>query len=58
LSVIQWHWRFGSLESPDPDLPRARRAVRDALLIWAAMVIVILIVNWFLFRLFLVGHTR
>jgi hypothetical protein len=48
--------RFGSLESPDPDLPRARRALRDALLIWAAMVIVSVL--WFVFRLSLVGHAR
>jgi hypothetical protein len=56
LNVIRWRIRFGRLESPDPDLARARRAVRDALLVWAAMVIVNVL--WFLFRLSLVGHTR
>jgi hypothetical protein len=56
LSVIHWHIRFGKLESPDPDLPRARRAVRDALLVWAAMVVVDYL--WFLFRFSLVGHPR
>jgi hypothetical protein len=55
-NVIQWHIRFGRLESPDPDLPRARRAVRDAALVWAAMVIVNAL--WILFRLSLVRHAR
>jgi hypothetical protein len=56
LSVIRWRIRFGKLESPDPDLARARRAVTEAALVWAAMLIVNVL--WFLFRLSLVGHTR
>jgi hypothetical protein len=40
FSVIRWRSRFGKLESLDPDLPRARRMVKEATLIWAAMVIV------------------
>jgi hypothetical protein len=56
LSVTRWRIRFGRLESPDPDLPRARRAVRDAVLVWAAMAIVSVL--WFLFRMSIVGHTR
>ena len=55
-SVIQWRIRFGKLESPDPDLARARRAVNQAALVWAAMVIVNAL--WFWFRFSLVGHTR
>jgi hypothetical protein len=39
-NLIQWRRRFGKLESPDPDLPRARRALKEAALAWAAMVIV------------------
>jgi hypothetical protein len=39
-NLILWRRRFGKLESPDPDLPRARQAVREAALAWAAMVIV------------------
>ncbi len=47
VSLILWSKRFGKLESPDPDLPRARRAVRQALLVWVAMVAVN--VGWYLF---------
>jgi hypothetical protein len=56
LSLIRWRIRFGKLESPDPDLARAKRAVKEAALMWAAMVIVNAL--WFSFRLSLVGHTR
>jgi hypothetical protein len=52
LTVIQWRSRFGKLESPDPDLPRARSAVKEAVVVWAAMLMVN--VAWFLFRLSLV----
>lgn len=47
VSLILWSNRFGKLESPDPDLSRARRAVRQALLVWAAMAVVN--VAWYLF---------
>ncbi|HEV3072776.1 MAG TPA: hypothetical protein VHB47_00040 [Thermoanaerobaculia bacterium] len=47
VSLILWSKRFGKLESPDPDLSRARRAVRQALLVWVAMVVVN--VAWYLF---------
>jgi hypothetical protein len=40
VCLIGWSNRFGKLESPDPDLSRARRAVRQALLVWVAMVVV------------------
>jgi hypothetical protein len=40
VSAIRWRLRFGKLASSDPDLPRARRAVKEAALIWAGMVIV------------------
>lgn len=38
--VIQWHRRFGKLESRDPDLRRARQAIKVAALVWAAMLVV------------------
>ena len=54
--VIGWRQRFGKLESPDPDLARARRAVAVAARVWVAMVIVNVL--WFLYRRYLVGDTR
>ena len=47
VSLILWSNPFGKLQSPDPDLSRARRAVRQALLVWVAMVVVN--VAWYLF---------
>ncbi|HEY6322838.1 MAG TPA: hypothetical protein VJA16_14905 [Thermoanaerobaculia bacterium] len=54
IGAIRWHLLYGSLQSPDPDLPRARRAVRNSVLIWAA--IAVLVALWFLFRPLVVIH--
>jgi hypothetical protein len=54
--LIQWRRRFGKLESPDPDLDRARTGLLIATILWGAMVVVN--VAWLLFRLFVWHLTR
>ena len=37
---LQWHRRYRGLESADPDLPRARKAIGEAFFAWAVMLVV------------------
>jgi hypothetical protein len=46
--VIRWHRRFGKLKSPDPDLRRARQAIKVAALVWAGMLVVNVL--WWILR--------
>lgn len=47
--VLRWHWRFAQLSSPDPDLGRARIALRVAIYIWAAVLAAFVL--WFSLRI-------
>lgn len=45
ISVIRWRSRYGRLGSSDPDLPRARRTISEATVVWGVMLFIAL--SWF-----------